>query len=108
MKKDAASNVNRQTLISELRAFSNSNDRIAIWQLINTFIPYCGDGTGYRSEEGLRLAPGAKDWRLLLQFSSDDDLDVMWGDVGDLYFWVREQDARKGDFSNVWLVLQCS
>ena len=69
---------------------------------------YCGDNTGYESEEGQRLAAGAKDWRLLLEFSSDDDLDVMWGDVGDLYFWVREEDAKKGDFSNVWLVLQCS
>ncbi len=68
----------------------------------------CGDGSGYQSDEAKRLEPGAKDWRLLLQFSSDDDLNVMWGDVGDLYFWVREQDSLKGDFSNVWLVLQCS
>ena len=69
---------------------------------------YCGDGSAYQSEEGQRLASGSKDWRLLLQFSSDDDLDVMWGDVGELYFWVKEQDSHKGDFSNVWLVLQCS
>ena len=69
---------------------------------------YCGDGTAYQSEEGKRLESGAKDWRLLLQFSSDDDLDVMWGDVGDLYFWVKEQDSQQGNFSDVWLVLQCS
>lgn len=69
---------------------------------------YCGDGSGYQSEDGKRLAAGANDWRLLLQFSSDDDLGVMWGDAGDLYFWVKEQDSQNGDFSNVWLVLQCS
>jgi uncharacterized protein YwqG len=69
---------------------------------------YCGDASGYQSEEGRKLAAGAKDWRLLLQFSSDDDLDVTWGDVGDLYFWVKQQDAMKGDFSDVWLLLQCS
>ncbi len=69
---------------------------------------YCGDGTGYRSKEGKRLAAGKKDWRLLLQFASDDDLEVMWGDLGYLYFWVKEQDAAKCDFSDVWLVLQCS
>ena len=69
---------------------------------------YCGDGSAYQSEEAKSLEPGAKDWRLLLQLCSDDDLDVMWGDAGDLYFWVREQDSLKGDFSNVWLVLQCS
>ena len=32
----------------------------------------------------------------------------MWGDCGMLYFWVREEDARKADFSRVWMVLQCS
>ncbi len=69
---------------------------------------YCGDGSGYQSEEGKRLAVGAKDWRLLLQFSSDDDLGVMWGDLGELYFWVKEQDSVEGDFSDVWLILQCS
>ena len=67
-----------------------------------------GDASGYQSEEVRKLAPGKKDWRLLLQFGSDDDLDVMWGDSGYLYFWVKEQDANRGDFSGVWLVLQCS
>ena len=68
---------------------------------------YCGDSKGYKSEEGKRLAPGAKDWKLLLQFASDDDLDVMWGDVGYLYFWIRRQDLEACDFSRVWLILQC-
>ena len=39
---------------------------------------------------------------------SDDDIEVMWGDMGILYFWVRESDARKRDFSAAWVVLQCS
>lgn len=68
---------------------------------------YCGD-SGYldhpRTEE---LAKTAGDWKLLLQLDSDDDLGIMWGDGGMLYFWVREQEARAGDFSNVWLILQC-
>ncbi|HMJ92847.1 MAG TPA: YwqG family protein [Allosphingosinicella sp.] len=69
---------------------------------------YCGDASGYGSDAARELAPGASEWRLLLQLDSDDDSGMMWGDLGTLYFWVRQQDARSGDFSNVWMVLQCS
>jgi len=69
---------------------------------------YCGDSTGYNDPRASALGPGAADWRLLFQFDSDDELDIIWGDGGMIYFWVREQDARKGDFSGTWLVLQCS
>jgi uncharacterized protein YwqG len=50
----------------------------------------------------------AADWRLLLQLDTDDEAGMMWGDVGSLYFWIREQDARAGDFSRVWTILQCN
>jgi len=69
---------------------------------------YLGDGDGYESPEGQPLKAGAKDWRLLFQMDSDDDLEVMWGDLGLIYFWVREQDAKAKNFDNTWLILQCS
>lgn len=53
------------------------------------------------------LRDGAAEWRLLLQLDSDDEAGWMWGDVGTLYFWVREAAARRGDFSQVWMILQC-
>lgn len=68
----------------------------------------CGSPKGYQDPRAASLKAGAKNWRLLFQIDSDDDLDFMWGDVGILYFWVEEASAREGDFSNVWLVLQCS
>lgn len=69
---------------------------------------YVGDAKGYEDPRSAALRDGAADWRLLLQLDSDDDAGMMWGDVGRLYFWIREQDARAGDFSKVWMVLQCS
>lgn len=69
---------------------------------------YCGDSEGYKSAAARALEPGADNWRLLFQIDSDDDLGVMWGDCGRIYFWVEEEAARAGDFSNAWLILQCS
>ena len=68
---------------------------------------YVGDATGYQHPRRFELEGGATDWELLLQLDSDDDADMMWGDAGALYFWIRKQDAETADFSKVWMVLQC-
>lgn len=67
----------------------------------------CGSSAGYKDPRASALGPGAADWRLLLQFDTDDDLGVMWGDCGTLYFWVPEASARQGRFEDTWLVMQC-
>jgi uncharacterized protein YwqG len=48
------------------------------------------------------------DWRLLLQVDSDDDAQMMWGDVGMLYFYIPQQALIARDFSQVHLIMQCS
>ena len=68
---------------------------------------YVGTPEGYDSVDGLSR-PGAADWRLLLQIDSDDTADMMWGDAGRLYWWIREADLTAGKWNAVWLVLQCS
>lgn len=68
---------------------------------------YVGDSNGYKDPRVAALKDGAADWKLLLQLDTDDDTGWMWGDVGTLYFWVRQQDAAQGDFSKVWMVFQC-
>lgn len=67
----------------------------------------CGDGTAFSDPRAERLKPGSADWRLLLQLDTDDDIDMMWGDCGTLYFWIRADDLRKCEFSAVWMILQC-
>lgn len=68
---------------------------------------FCGDSSGYNDPRAASLQAGSAQWRLLFQMDTDDELDVMWGDAGMLYFWVEEEPARAGRFDNVWLVLQC-
>ena len=67
----------------------------------------CGTPTGYRRGEELGLWAGATDWKLLLQVDSDESAGMMWGDVGCLYFLIREQDLVRQAFHKVWLVFQC-
>ncbi|WP_053485656.1 YwqG family protein [Lysinibacillus sp. FJAT-14745] len=68
---------------------------------------YCGDSTGYEHPSRKELEPNVKDWQLLLQLDSEDDLGYMWGDSGRLYFWIREQDCKNKAFDKVWAILQC-
>ncbi len=67
----------------------------------------CGDASYLKHPDYERLKSGIADWTLLLQIDTDDDAQMMWGDAGRLYFWVRREEAAHGDFSNVWTVLQC-
>lgn len=69
---------------------------------------YCGNSTGYEDPRAEVLAEGAKEWRLLLQLDSDEEgPGWMWGDLGRLYWWIRESDLAARRFDATWLVLQC-
>lgn len=68
---------------------------------------YCGDDTGYDDPRAAILAPGAQDWRLLMQIDSDDHAEMMWGDLGRIYYWMRNEDLAAGAWEGTWLVLQC-
>ena len=82
------------------------NDMDLECQLVSNGL-YCGDSRGYADPRAEALESGAADWRLLLQVDSDDDADMMWGDLGMLYFWIRHEDLRSRNFENTWMILQC-
>jgi hypothetical protein len=56
------------------------------------------------------LAPRAADWKLLLQvdtmFNDEHEGEMVWGDAGKLYYWIRRQDLERRDFSHVWCIVQ--
>jgi len=69
---------------------------------------YCGDSSGYNDPRAKLLEEGAKDWLLLLQIGSEDDkTGMMWGDAGNLYYWIRKQDLENKAFDKAWMILQC-
>ncbi len=69
---------------------------------------YCGNASGYNDPRAKLLEEGAKDWILLLQIGSEDDkTGMMWGDVGNLYYWIRKQDLENKAFDKAWMIVQC-
>jgi len=69
---------------------------------------FCGDGQGYDRGCKTGLDQGAAGWRLLLQIDSDNRTAMHWGDSGRIYFLIRDDDLRRRDFDQVWLILQCT
>ncbi len=82
------------------------NDMDLECQLVSNGL-YCGDESGYADPRAEALKGGAGEWTLLLQVDTDDDADMMWGDCGMLYFWIRNQDLQSQRFENTWMILQC-
>jgi uncharacterized protein YwqG len=68
---------------------------------------YCGNSSGYEDPRRAALEPGADEWVLLLQLDSDDRIDMMWGDLGMLYLWIKRGDLAERRFDRVWMTLQC-
>ena len=62
------------------------------------------------SKETLRqLKENCTKWRLLFQLDSiqTKNYEMLWGDVGRIYFYINIDDLSKQNFDNCWLILQC-
>ena len=53
------------------------------------------------------LAKNAARWNLLMQVESNEELGMMWGDMGRLYLWITDEDLKNRKFENSRLILQC-
>lgn len=51
----------------------------------------------------------AREWILLLQLDSVDEpeIEVPFGDCGSLYFYIRQSDLKRRDFSHIQFEMQC-
>ena len=58
-------------------------------------------------EKAKSLETGIKDWVLLFQMDSDDNADMMWGDLGTLYFVIKKDDLAARRFDRIWFSSQC-
>lgn len=61
-------------------------------------------------EEKADIEKKAEDWILLFQLDTieTDDYELMFGDCGRIYFYIRKKDLAERNFDNVQLILQCS
>jgi uncharacterized protein YwqG len=65
------------------------------------------EGEGYADPKRDELEPGAAEWRLLLQLSSDPELGWVWSEpFGRFYVWIRLDDLLAGEFDRVWAIRQ--
>lgn len=60
----------------------------------------------YHSLAAMRAGREVRNWRLLAQIPSIEALNLMWGDGGMLYFWIKQDALQRREFSRSWLILQ--
>ena len=67
----------------------------------------CYEGGKFNKKRWESVESQVGEWMLLLQVDSDSAMDVLWGDVGAIYFTIRKEDLKAKLFDRAWLVFQC-
>ena len=73
---------------------------------------YCGDAESYENtpdEVKADIEKHTGDWMLLLQLSTvtKGGFELMFGDCGMLYFYIRKDDLAARKFDKIHFSLQC-
>ena len=66
-------------------------------------------GIGYPKKYKEEIKKASKDWILLFQMDTIEtsNYELMFGDCGHIYFWIKKEDLANKNFDNIWLILQC-
>ena len=61
-------------------------------------------------ERSALRTPSVREWQLLFQLDTVEqgDFELMFGDCGRVYFYIRREDLAQRRFDRAWLILQCS
>ncbi|OUJ74780.1 YwqG family protein [Hymenobacter crusticola] len=107
-EQDVFFEIEEEDSINKMLGYADpvQNDMELECELVTNGI-YYGDPAGYDAARAAELEPNAVDWRLLLQVDSNEECSMMWGDVGRIYFWIKEQDLLAKNFDKCWVILQC-
>lgn len=72
----------------------------------------CGSPEDYAKipeAEKADIKEKASNWMLLFQMGtvSAEEYELMFGDCGHIYFWIKKSDLLSRNFEDAWLILQC-
>jgi len=70
----------------------------------------CPEDYAKISEEEMKdIKEKAEEWTLLFQMGTvtTEATELMFGDCGHIYFWIRKSDLENRNFETIWLILQC-
>ena len=67
-----------------------------------------GGMESYPKQYQKEIRSASKDWILLFQMDTVEtsNYELMFGDSGHIYFWIKKEDLANKNFENIWLILQ--
>lgn len=70
----------------------------------------CGGIPEIAPEQLEQLKKNCTQWQLLFQLDTvtAGDFELMFGDCGRIYFYIKKDDLKNHKFDDCWLILQCS
>jgi uncharacterized protein YwqG len=71
--------------------------------------PATGESVTSKEDEPLleKAEAAMQDWQSLFLVDSERSADIVWGDMGRLYYLIRKDHLKKRAFENVWMEFDC-